>query len=89
VRAANAFRSDVRIHGEGAVADCKSILGLLGLAAGCGTVLLLEAEGCDAEDAVSALAGLLSDQPDGPGDQHGEDGLLAPDEGCATGRPLA
>jgi phosphocarrier protein HPr len=75
---ANAFRSDVRVHCKGAVADGKSILGLVGLAAECGTTLVLEAEGCDAEDAVSALADLISGRSHVPEDQDGEAGVLEP-----------
>ena len=70
VRLANVFQSDVRIHGKGVMTNGKSILGLLSLAAECGTMLALEAEGCDAEDAVSALADLISAQPPEPEDRH-------------------
>jgi phosphocarrier protein HPr len=62
VRLANAYQSSVRVHYKGVIADGKSILSLICLAAECGTVLALEAEGCDAEDSVSALADLISDQ---------------------------
>jgi phosphocarrier protein HPr len=60
VKLANAFQSDVRVCCEGIIANGKSILDLLSLAAECGTMLALEAEGCDAEDAVAALANLIS-----------------------------
>ena len=56
MRLAQAFQSDVRVCCEGIIANGKSILDLLSLAAECGTMLALEAEGCDAEDAVAALA---------------------------------
>ena len=72
VRSANAFRSDVRVHCKGVMADGKSMLDLLGLAAECGTMLALEAQGCDAEVAVSALADLISAQPPEPKDRHME-----------------
>ena len=42
------------------MANGKSILDLLSLAAECGSMLALEAEGCDAEVAVAALANLIS-----------------------------
>jgi phosphocarrier protein len=74
VRTAKAFRSDVRVHCKGAMADGKSILSLLGLAAECGAMLAIEAEGCDAGDAVDALAGLISDLPPEPGDRGRESG---------------
>jgi phosphocarrier protein len=67
-RSANAFRSDVRVHCKGITADGKSVLSLLALAAECGTMLAVEAEGCDAEDAVDALAELISAQPPKPED---------------------
>jgi phosphocarrier protein len=60
VRLANRFQSEVRVHCKGVMANGKSILDLLGLAAECGTTLALEAEGCDAQDAVDALADLIS-----------------------------
>ncbi len=62
VKMANAFQSDVKVNCKGIIADGRSILSLLSLAAECGTTLALEAEGCDAEDAVAALANLISDQ---------------------------
>ena len=50
VRLANAFQSDVMVHCKGVRANGKSILSLLCLAAECGTMLAIEAKGCDAED---------------------------------------
>ena len=70
VRLANAFQSEVNVHYEGLVADGKSILSLLGLAAECGTMLALEAQGCDAEDAVAALANLILAQSPEPQDRN-------------------
>ncbi len=60
VKLANAFQSDVRVYYKGIIADGRSILSLLSLAAECGTILALEAEGSDAEDAVAALADLIT-----------------------------
>jgi phosphocarrier protein HPr len=71
VRLAQAFQSDVRVCCEGIIANGKSILDLLSLAAESGTMLALEAEGCDAEDAVAALADLISAQSHGSEDQDG------------------
>jgi phosphocarrier protein len=62
VKLANAFQSEVNVHCKDIIANGKSILSLLSLAAECGTMLALEAQGCDAEDAVAALANLISDQ---------------------------
>ena len=67
-----AFQSDVRVCCEGIIANGKSILDLLSLAAECGTMLALEAEGCDAEDAVAALANLISAQSHESEDKIGE-----------------
>ena len=72
VRLAQAFQSDVRVCCEGIIANGKSILDLLSLAAECGTMLALEAEGCDAEDAVAALANLISAQSHESEVQNGE-----------------
>ncbi len=72
VKMANAFHSDVKVCCKGIIADGRSILSLLSLAAECGTTLALEAECCDAEDAVAALANLISDQSHGPADEGGE-----------------
>jgi phosphotransferase system HPr-like phosphotransfer protein len=56
------------------LANGKSILDLLSLPAECGTMLALEAEGCDAEAAVAALADLISSQAHESEDQIGEVG---------------
>jgi phosphocarrier protein HPr len=60
VRLAKAFQSDVKVRSNGITADGRSILDLLSLAAECGTMLAVEAQGFDAEDAVAALANLIS-----------------------------
>jgi len=72
VKLANTFQSEVLVHSNGIRANGKSILSLVCLAAECGTMLGLEAQGCDAEDAVAALANLISAQSHGSGDQGGE-----------------
>ena len=71
VRLANAFQSEVRVHCKDIIADGRSILSLLSLAAECGTMLALEAEGCDAEDAVAALANLILAESHESEDQNG------------------
>ncbi len=71
VKVANAFQSEVRVHCKDIIANGKSILSLLSLAAEYGTMLALEAQGCDAEDAVAALANLISTQSHGSEDQSG------------------
>ncbi len=69
VRSANSFRAEVRVHYNEVMADGKSILSLLGLAAGCGTMIDIVAHGPDAEDAVEALAGLVSARSPEPEDR--------------------
>jgi phosphocarrier protein len=72
VRLANTFQSEILVHGNGIAANGKSILSLLSLAAECGTVLTLEAKGRDAEDAVTALAILISNPTQESQDRGGE-----------------
>ena len=72
VRSAQAFQSAVKVRSNGIVADGRSILDLISLAAECGTLLAVEAQGCDAEDAVDALANLISAQSHESEDQGGE-----------------
>jgi phosphotransferase system HPr (HPr) family protein len=62
---AKSFRSDIRVIAKGSPADAKSILELLILAIGCGTMLGIVAHGPDAEEAVAALTGLISGGLDG------------------------
>jgi phosphocarrier protein len=69
---ADQFQAEVGVWCNGIVANGKSILELLTLAAECGTTLALEARGCDAEDAVAALAKLISAQSHQPEDRNGE-----------------
>jgi phosphocarrier protein HPr len=64
VKSAQAFQSVVKVCSNGIVADGRSILDLLSLAAECGTTVAVEAQGCDAEEAVAALANLISAQSD-------------------------
>jgi phosphotransferase system HPr (HPr) family protein len=59
VALARSFRSDIRIIAKGLTADAKSLLDLVVLAAGCGTMLDIVGHGPDAEQAVAALSKLL------------------------------
>jgi len=76
VKLAQAFQSDVKVHCKDIMADGRSILSLVCLAAECGTMLALEAQGCDAEDAVVALANLISAESHESEDQGGEPAQL-------------
>jgi len=59
VHTANRFRSRVTASRDGRVMDGKSILGILLLAAGQGTVLELVVEGEDEGEAAAALVALV------------------------------
>jgi phosphocarrier protein len=60
VNLAHTFQSEIKVIYNGREYNGKSILDLTSLAAECGTRLELEATGPDAEDALSALANLVS-----------------------------
>ncbi len=60
VKTALRFRSRLTVGSDGKVADAKSILAVLALGAGGGTVLRLSAEGEDAPAALEALASCVS-----------------------------
>lgn len=53
------FQSDVHVHKGDQRVNAKSIMGLLTLAAACGTRLLVICEGDDAEDALNAVKDLI------------------------------
>ena len=59
VRVANKHRADIWVEKGGEQVNGKSILGLMMLAAGQGTKLVISAEGADAEKAVQELELLI------------------------------
>lgn len=59
VRIANKHKSDIWVEKEGEQVNGKSIMGLMMLAAGQGTKLLISAEGADAEGAIQELEQLI------------------------------
>jgi len=59
VQAASSFDAKVSLTRDGEEVDGKSILGLLLLAAGKGTPLLVRVEGTDEEQALAALRDLV------------------------------
>lgn len=59
VRTASRFQCDIRVQKDGAIADGKSLISLLMLAAGCGSQLVVDAHGPDASQAMAALAMLF------------------------------
>lgn len=59
VQLASHFKSEIRVMKDGASVNGKSIMGLLTLVAALGFTIVIEAEGQDAQDAVTALAALV------------------------------
>ena len=59
---ASAFKSDIWLSRSGRRVNAKSIMGVMMLAAGKGSSVLVEAEGADAEQALAALAQLIGDK---------------------------
>lgn len=60
VKTANRFQSDLMVEKDGEEVDGKSIMGLMMLAAGHGSVILVSAEGPDEEAALSAIEELIA-----------------------------
>jgi phosphocarrier protein len=62
---AGRYASDIRLGKEDeALVDAKSIMGLMLLAAGIGSSLILRVEGKDEEEAVAAISKLFADKFD-------------------------
>ena len=59
VKLATSFRAEVWVSKDDQTVNGKSIMGLVMLAAGQGSVLVVKCEGADAQDAVAALEKLL------------------------------
>lgn len=59
VKTASKFSSEIRVEKDGEEVDGKSIMGLMMLAAGNGSVIIVAAEGEDEEAALEALADLI------------------------------
>jgi len=60
VKAASKFKSDITIIRDDLEVNGKSIMGVMMLAAECGSKVLLRAEGDDAEGSIDALAALIA-----------------------------
>ena len=60
VKTAASFASSVEVHANGKMVDGKSIMGLMMLAAGPGTILTVTAEGSDAAEALNELEQLVN-----------------------------
>jgi phosphotransferase system HPr (HPr) family protein len=59
VQLATRFRAQIRVSHDGRVMDGKSIMGILLLAASCGTTITIIGEGPDEQEALSALCQLI------------------------------
>ncbi len=57
---ASTFHSEIWMARSGRRVNAKSIMGVMMLAAGKGSTVSIEAEGLDAEQALSALSGLIA-----------------------------
>jgi len=62
VKCAETFDAQVRVTRDGQTVGGTSIMGLMMLAAGQGTTILIEAEGPQAEAAMAALVALIEDR---------------------------
>jgi phosphocarrier protein len=60
VKMASTFDAEVKVSKDGQTVDARSIMGLMMLAAGPGCCIDIEAEGAQADEAVDALADLVS-----------------------------
>ena len=56
------YQCDIWISRSGRRVNAKSIMGVMMLAAGRGTSVLIEAEGADAEQAITALTKLIAER---------------------------
>ena len=59
VKLAGKYTSEISVTKDGMMVNGKSIMGVMTLAAECGSELVIRAEGDDAEDAAQALADLV------------------------------
>ncbi len=62
VKLANRFRAQISVVKDGMMVNGKSIMGVMTLAAECGSELTIRADGDDAEVAVESLAALVQRQ---------------------------
>ena len=62
VKLAAQFTSDISLIKDGTVVNGKSIMGVMTLAAECGSELIIRAEGDDAAKAAEALAELVKSE---------------------------
>lgn len=61
VKTANQFASEILVEKDGEQVNAKSIMGILMLAAACGSQIVVTVEGADAEDAMKSIEELVKD----------------------------
>jgi phosphocarrier protein len=61
VRLASSFNSEVELFKDGMAVNGKSIMGVMMLAAECGSAIVVRADGADAEQAVDAICKLVEE----------------------------
>jgi phosphocarrier protein HPr len=61
VRLAATFDADVELFKDGVAVNGKSIMGVMMLAAECGSSIVVRAEGADAEQAVNSICRLVAE----------------------------
>jgi phosphocarrier protein HPr len=59
---ASGFASEIWLSRSGRRVNAKSIMGVMMLAAGQGTSIVIDAEGADADEAIAALMQLIRDR---------------------------
>jgi len=59
VQVATSYQSDIFVEKDGEVINAKSLMGLLMLSAGYGTIIKVSAKGSDSEDAIQAIGDLI------------------------------
>ena len=62
VKLAATFDAEVTVSKDGATVDARSIMGLMMLAAGPGSQIVIHADGAEADAAVEALSELVSNR---------------------------
>lgn len=60
VKTASLYSCDIQVEKDDEQADGKSIMGLMMLAAGHGSILIISTDGDDADEALAALGTLIS-----------------------------
>jgi phosphocarrier protein HPr len=60
VRLASSFHSEIELFKDGVAVNGKSIMGVMMLAAECGSSIVIRADGPDAEQAVEAITQLVT-----------------------------